>query len=156
MTSPDPSSLTKPDFVMQTYIRCTPDALWDALGDPVQMSKYHFMADRIDRDGDTLRFYTPDGALMLVCRELSVDRPGNRVEITFEPQWDPNAVASRVVYLVVQEGDHCRLTVEHYGLQYGADGVGDGWARLLAGLKSWLETGRPARFGAPMPAPARA
>lgn len=141
--------MTKPDYVLQTYIRCTPDALWQALSDPEELARYHFMFHTIERDGETLNFYDASGTLMLVCREIEIDRAANRVVTSFEPKWDPDAVASRVVYLVAPEGDHCRLTVEHYGLQYGAEGVADGWTRMIAGLKTWLETGTPARFGDP-------
>jgi hypothetical protein len=28
-----------------------------------------------------------------------------------------------------------------------SDGTGDGWVRSIAGLKTYLETGRPAHFG---------
>lgn len=38
--------MTKPDVMMQTFIRCTQDALWDALTDPQSMAAYHFMCER--------------------------------------------------------------------------------------------------------------
>ena len=56
------------------------------------------------------------------------------------------------VYRIEAEGDHCRLTIEHYGLSEGAEGVGDGWARWSSGLKTWLETGTDARFARADPA----
>ena len=39
---------TKPDFVMATYIRCSQDALWDALSDPANIVHWHFMATRAE------------------------------------------------------------------------------------------------------------
>ena len=141
----------KPDFVLQTFIRCTPDALWRALSDPEQMAQYHFMADEVVLDNSTILTYR-NGQLLLTCRELTVDREAGRVVTTFEPHWDPQAVPSRVVYIVRQEGDNCCLTVEHYGLQHGSEGVANGWARMMAGLKTWLETGTPARFEMTEPA----
>ncbi|PWR04200.1 ArsR family transcriptional regulator [Meridianimarinicoccus roseus] len=138
---------TKPDFVMTTFIRCTQDALWQALSDPDAVRQFHFMASHAEMRGDAMVSYTPDGAEMLVCR-VTEATPMTRLVTTFEPKWDAAAVTSTVVYLIAPEGDHCRLTIQHYGLQYGADGVGEGWARWASGLKTWLETGTPARFGA--------
>ena len=41
------AKMTRPDFVMQTFIRCKQDALWEALTDASQMARYHFLATRI-------------------------------------------------------------------------------------------------------------
>ncbi len=143
-------TMPKPDFVMQTFIRCTQDALWDALTDPAQMEAYHFLARRAVREGDTVSLHFGDGSLMLRSREIAVE-PKTRIETTFEPQWDGGGAPSRTVYRIDVEGAHCRLTVEHYGLTYPVvpgEGVADGWARWAAGLKTWLETGESARFAA--------
>lgn len=141
----------KPDFVLHTYIRCTPEALWRALSDPEQMVQYHFMADHVSRDGTTVSTYR-DGKLLLVCKELEIDRDNCRVVTTFEPHWDPAAKPSRVVYSIRQEGENCCLTVEHYELAHGSEGVANGWTRMMAGLKTWLETGTPVRFEMTEPA----
>ncbi|MEM1130044.1 MAG: helix-turn-helix domain-containing protein [Pseudomonadota bacterium] len=138
----------KPEFVMQTYIRCSQDALWDALRDPASVQHYHFVASHAERRGDDLIYFWKDGNEMLVCREVEQE-PKTRLVTTFEPKWDPDVKPSRVVYLIAVEGEHCRLTVEHYNLTYGPDGVGDGWARTMAGLKSWLETGADVHFTSP-------
>lgn len=139
----------KPDFVMQTFIRCTQDALWDALTEPAGMANYHFMASRIELEGNALVYYTPDGNKMLVCTRID-ETPKTRIESTFEPHWagpDVPLEASRFVYLIEPEGPQCRLTIEHYDIPAGQDGVADGWYRMAAGLKTWLETGEPANFG---------
>ena len=145
---------TKPDFVMSTHIRCTQDALWDALTDEAQMSRYHFLARKVHRDGDTYRYVLPDGEDMLVCRTLSTD-PKTRIEATFEGQWEGAGEPSRTVFLLRPEGENCRLTVEHYDLTFPVvpgEGVADGWERWAAGLKTFLETGEPVRFGEGKPA----
>lgn len=141
-------AMTKPDFVTGIYIRCTPEALWQALRDPAQLMAYDFMGQTATRDGDKVTYFTPDGQQTLVCTEIEVT-PMTRLVTTFEPSWD--AKPSRVVYLIEAMGDQCRLTVEHHDLTWPADygsGTADGWLRTLAGLKTWLETGRPARFDA--------
>jgi DNA-binding transcriptional ArsR family regulator/uncharacterized protein YndB with AHSA1/START domain len=139
-------NMTKPDFVMQTFIRCTQDALWDALSDPESMAAYHFMCDRVDgeaREGGELTWILPNGNKMLTQRPTKVE-PKTRIESTFEPHFfGPDAPGSRMAFIIEPQGENCKLTIEHYDLPAGQEGVAEGWARLAASLKSWLETGTP-------------
>ncbi|MCE8525844.1 metalloregulator ArsR/SmtB family transcription factor [Ruegeria pomeroyi] len=134
----------KPDFMMQTFIRCTQDALWAALTETDQMAAYHFLCNEVQgkvSPGETVEFITPAGGAMLrqVTRKLD---PKSRIEMSFEPLFmGPGAVASEMVYLIETQGEICKLTIEHYNLAAGQEGVGEGWARLAASLKSYLETG---------------
>ncbi len=136
--------MTKPDFMTQTFIRCSQDALWDALTDPKQMAAYHFACNAADggaQEGETVRFLRQDGSIMLSQAVTKLD-PKSRIEMTFEPNFtNAPSPASRMVYLIAAEGDACKLTIEHYDIPEGQDGVKEGWARLAASLKSWLETG---------------
>ncbi|WJY20146.1 SRPBCC domain-containing protein [Fontisubflavum oceani] len=137
----------KPDFMMQTYIRCTRAALWHALNDADSYTHWDFLGQTATREGDLVRYGLPDGPEMLHARDLEVT-PMSRLETTFEPKWDDVTTPSRVVYRIDEEGDFCVLTVEHFGLNNDPDGgTADGWARSLAGLKTYLETGQPANFG---------
>lgn len=143
---------TKPDFLMQTFIRTTPDRLWAALTDPEAAASFHFIATsargRLIAPGDRMEYFGPDGRL-LVAHEVTAITPVTRLELTFEPHWaGPGVPASRCVYTIAAEGDACRLTVEHWGIPPGQEGIADGWARMVSGLKTWLETGRTARFSA--------
>jgi DNA-binding transcriptional ArsR family regulator/uncharacterized protein YndB with AHSA1/START domain len=138
-----------PDFVLQTYIRCTQDALWDALSDERNVAHFHFIASHATRDGDTVVMFFPDGSPMLTNTLLEAE-PKTRMVCTFEPHWEGGGAPSKVAYLIKPEGAFCKLTVEHFDLTFPVvpgEGVADGWARWAAGLKTWLETGKPARFG---------
>ena len=135
----------KPDFVMSTYIRCTQDALWHALTDADTLSAYNSFVDRAERRGDSLIYYFPNGSEMLVIQETKLE-PKTRIEATFQPRWEPDAPASRFVYTIEVEGPNCRLVVEHYDIPPSQPGIADGWVRELAGLKTLLETSRPACF----------
>ena len=140
---------SKPDFVSQTFIRCTQDALWNALRDPDSVPHFHFMAERAERDGTLMTYFVPGGHVMLkidTVREV----PKTRIEMRFQPMWGPDMDASAAVYQIDVEGDHCKLTIEHYDLPEGQEGIGEGWARMVSGLKTWLETGRSAQFNGPM------
>jgi len=143
---------SKPDFVMQTFIRCTQDALWNALNDPAQMTRYHFLAARVRLDDDTFVYELDNGDTMMKARTIEAD-PKSRIVATFEPYWEGGGAPSRTVFLISVEGAHCSLTVEHYDLTFPVvpgEGVADGWARWAAGLKTFLESGEVHKFAGEM------
>ena len=83
--------------------------------------------------------------LDLVVNEID---PKSRIDMTFKPHFfGPGAPASRCVYLMEQQGPAMKLTIEHYDVPAGQEGVGEGWARLVSALKSYLEVGPKRRFG---------
>jgi len=138
-----------PIFVHQTFIRCSQDALWDALTRADQMAAYHFACSAVEGDaaeGAETRFLREDGSLMIAQRTTRLD-PKTLVEMTFEPRFGDNHAASRIVYRIEPEGAQCKLTMEHYDLQPGQEGIKEGWARWAASLKSWLETGEAMKLG---------
>ena len=149
LEGPIPMPATKPDFVLETFIRTTPEKLWAALTDGSHTKNYHFAAAELRgglTPGDRFDHYLPDGSLMLGGEVLAAE-PGKRLDVTFEPGWmGPGAKASRCVYEIAEEGDHCKLTVLHYDLPAEQGGVTEGWARVVSALKTYLETGEPARF----------
>lgn len=135
----------KPDFMMQTFIRCSQDALWDALTKADQMAAYHFMCNEVRGDArldNVTEFIKPDGEAMLRQVTTEMD-PKTRIAMTFEPLFmGPNAPASHMVYLIEPQGETCKLTIEHYDMAPGQEGFAEGWARLASSLKSYLETGK--------------
>ncbi|WP_299777764.1 helix-turn-helix domain-containing protein [uncultured Roseobacter sp.] len=140
--------MTKPDFMMQTYIHCTQDALWHALTDAEANAAYNFVAGSCVREDNKLILKFEDGTPMLILTETKLT-PKTRIESTFEPHWAGPEVPlehSRFVYLIEPQGENCMLTLEHYDIPAGQEGVADGWHRTLAGLKTWLETGQSVRF----------
>ena len=142
--------MAKPDFMMQTYIDTTQDRLWDALTRGDLAAQYHFACQQVDGDlteGSGQTFIKPDGDPMLELEVTEID-PKSRIEMTFKPHFfGPDADASRCVYLVEPAGAAVKLTIEHYNVPAGQEGVGDGWARLASALKSFLEVGPAPRFG---------
>ena len=144
--------MTRPDFVTMILIDCTRDALWEALTSGAVQQNFHFAADRIDghhaTPGDALVIRAPDGSPMVTNELVSID-PKTRIEITFQPHWAPDLAPSRAVYLIEDQPTGMKLTVEHYDIPEDQEGIGDGWARFISGLKTWLETGRGHRFTTP-------
>ncbi len=145
------AEMSKPDFRMETYIQCTQDALWEALTDPDAITKWHFMCEKVTREGNTYTYHMPGGNVMLICTE-TLQEPKTRIVSTFEPKWDETIRASRFEYLIAPQGEFCRLTVEHYDLNFPVvegEGIADGWVRMFAGLKTYLETGSTVKYADP-------
>jgi DNA-binding transcriptional ArsR family regulator/uncharacterized protein YndB with AHSA1/START domain len=140
----------KPDFIMQTFIKTTQDKLWAALTHADQIALYHFACSKAqDLPDGGHALIREDGSTMLTQRLVNAD-PKSRLEFTFEPTFmeEQYNSPSRIVFMIDVEGPVCKLTCEHYDLKPGQEGVREGWARHLASLKSWLETGEPIKLPA--------
>jgi uncharacterized protein YndB with AHSA1/START domain/DNA-binding transcriptional ArsR family regulator len=133
----------KPDFVLETFIRTTPEKLWAALTNG-EMTKRYYIANAAltgdIRPGAPYAYMTPDGKPMLTGEIIAADPP-RRLEMTFLPGWTPNSRASRNVYEIAPAGQTVKLTVLHYNIPLEQAGVREGWAKVAASLKSFLETG---------------
>jgi DNA-binding transcriptional ArsR family regulator len=134
--------------VYEIYIRTTPERLWEAITSGQIRSKYHF-GNRISSDwtaGSRYEVTNPhvDGPL-LEGDNLEVDPPRRLVQ-TMVAHFTDETVAhgpSRVTWEIEPVGDDsCRLTLTHDELRTDADPhLYGGWPMILAGLKTWLETG---------------
>jgi uncharacterized protein YndB with AHSA1/START domain/DNA-binding transcriptional ArsR family regulator len=148
--NPKPVNAAKPDFVLETFIRTTPEALWDALTNGEKTPHFYIAGCTLKSDlkkGGRFDYYTPDGNLMLGGEIIDIDPP-HRLDMTFEPHWGKGKPAhSRAIYEVAQEGETCKLTILHYGIPQGQEGVREGWARIASALKTLLETGKPLASG---------
>ncbi|MGB1234786.1 MAG: ArsR/SmtB family transcription factor [Planktomarina sp.] len=141
----------KPAFMMQTFISCTQDALWDALTDADAHKNFVFVSDDTSRDGNQVVYKGADGTTMLVCTETELT-PKTRIDSTFEPRWagpDVPLEKSTFAYIITPQPDACMLTLEHYNIPAGQEGIADGWSRTISSLKSWLETGTVTKFPFP-------
>lgn len=140
----------KPAFVAETYIRTTPEALWDALVSGEKTRHYYF-ATTVASDfvpGARIEYRSGDGNLVVDGEVLEVDRP-RRLVTTFRPVWaGDDAKARKVAWIIEPMGETCRLTVEHHDLPEDATGIRAGWPKVLASLKSYLETGEGLAFAA--------
>jgi DNA-binding transcriptional ArsR family regulator/uncharacterized protein YndB with AHSA1/START domain len=140
-------SKQKPDFVLETFIRATPEKIWEALTKG-EMSRHYYIAGAAIKgtiaSGNAYEYLTPDGNVML-SGEIIEANPHSRLEMTFVPGWGSKA-ASRNVYEIAQQGELSKLTIIHFGLHAGQEGVREGWAKIAASLKSFLETGKALTF----------
>jgi uncharacterized protein YndB with AHSA1/START domain/DNA-binding transcriptional ArsR family regulator len=144
MTS-EPTSV--PTYVYVTYIRATPEQVWQALTDADLTARYWGHANVSDwRPGSTWEHRRVDGsgAVDVVGRVIEAEPP-TRLVVTFDDAPDPGSPRepSVVTFLVEPYQDIVRLTVTHENLANldMLNGISQGWPAVLANLKSLLETG---------------
>jgi uncharacterized protein YndB with AHSA1/START domain len=138
------------DHVFEIWIATTPERLWRALTEGADTRRYYF-GTAVESDwqaGSTFRYLDQDGGTMLEGEVIAAEPP-RRLVTTFRPRWPgtPEALApSEVVWEIEPRDGLCRLTLVHRRFAADpafAEGVRQGWSRILSGLKTLLETGRP-------------
>jgi uncharacterized protein YndB with AHSA1/START domain len=142
---------TSARLVFQIYIRATPERVWQAITE-TEFRRQYFYGSTIESTftpGSPVRSHSPNGQLwgddvILECE------PPRILSHTWRSLWDPAAVdepPSRVTWRIEgQEGGLTKLTVVHDQLEQSpatARGVSGGWAFIISGLKTVLETGGP-------------
>lgn len=146
----DTQMTEKPAHVFEIYIRTAPERLWDAITDGTFTQQY-YMGSRVESSwqaGASYRYLGPDGASLIAGEVLEVDPP-HRLVTTFQPHWVPAELAgqpSKVTWLITATDGVCKLTVTHDDLDTtnpALAGITSGWAQILSGLKTLLETGEP-------------
>jgi uncharacterized protein YndB with AHSA1/START domain len=137
-------------FVYVTYIRTTPEKLWDALTKPEFQRIYWFGTAHESemKAGAPWKMLFPDGTVADTGQVLEADRP-RRLVLRWRNEFRPELKAegfSRATFEIEQAGAQVRLTVLH---EMEGDGtkfiaaVSNGWPKVLSSLKSLLETGAP-------------
>jgi len=152
-------------FVYATFIRTTPEKLWEALTNGDFSEKY-WMGFRVEVEqkvGGRIRIAPPKGSVgrtdhggdVLACEKYK--------KLTYT--WMEEAHAkdasrdglSRVTYEITPMGDRVKLRLIHENLapsDVNADpnsfgGINNGWPIVISSLKSLLETGEALSFELP-------
>jgi uncharacterized protein YndB with AHSA1/START domain/DNA-binding transcriptional ArsR family regulator len=138
-----------PRHVYEIYIRTTPERLWQAITDPADTRRYYFGTDvQSDWKAGSRLVYLDHGQVSLDCKIIEID-PAHRLVHSFVAIYDPETATekpSRVTWEIEKLGDACRLTLVHDefdGETKTYHEVEHGWAQILSGLKTLLETGQP-------------
>jgi uncharacterized protein YndB with AHSA1/START domain/DNA-binding transcriptional ArsR family regulator len=155
------SPMDKPTFVYTTYIRTTPEELWQALTDPAFTARYWGITFETD--------WEPGSTMTWVQRGVTIDdpeqvilesEPYRRLSYTwhsFTPEFadalDLSDEAreriaaeprSKVTFEIEPLGDRVKLTVLHDTADPDSlvtSMISSGWPRVLSDLKTLLETG---------------
>ncbi len=166
----------KPSFVYTTYIETTPERLWQALTEPAFTERYWAVTFDSDwQPGSTMAWHTR-GVTIADSEQIVIEsEPGRRLSYTwhtFTPEWAASLdltddardrltaePRSKVTFEIEPLADQVKLTVIHDDLEPGGTTgslISQGWPRVLANLKTLLETGdtlpdlqnsSPARLG---------
>ena len=141
----EPPMADKPDFVFSTYIRTTPDRLWDALTNP-EMTQQFYYGGRVQAElkpGGNFSYLAPNGEINLHGEVLEIDPP-KKLVTTFRATWaEAGGETTRVMYEIEPMGEVCKFTMTHFDYEKSKAGVEAGWPIIVAGLKTLLETGKP-------------
>lgn len=135
-------------FVYVTYIRTTPEKLWDALLEPDFNRAYWFgMWQESDwKTGSSWKLMFTDGRVADSGRVVEIERP-KRLVLEWRNEWKPelhDEGNSRCVMEIEPAGDVVKLTVTHEIEKQGSkliEAVSGGWPKILSSLKTLLETG---------------
>jgi uncharacterized protein YndB with AHSA1/START domain len=132
--------------MFETYIKTTPERLWEAITDPEMRAKYSFGVQTSSdwTPGSAYRASVPGVIDIAEGENLEVDPPRRLVQ-TFKALWSDDvktAGTSRVTWEIEPVGTSCRLRVTHDQLADDANSeLYGGWPMILSGLKTLLETG---------------
>lgn len=136
-------------FVYVTYIRTTPEILWDHLTKP-EFTCVYWHGVRADCDwkpGSPWRLMYADGRVADTGEVVEVDRP-RRLVLKWRNEYRPELKAegfSRAVFELAPVGAMVKLTVTHEIDRTGSkfiEAVSQGWPIILSSLKSLIETSK--------------
>lgn len=137
-------------FVFVTYIRTTPEKLWEALIDPDFTRQYwaETWQDCNWKKGSSWKLMIPDGRIGDAGEVLEIDPP-RKLVLSWKNEFMPELAQegfSKLTYEIEKLEESVKLTVIHEMGRDGSkliDAVSNGWPMILASLKSLLETGKP-------------
>jgi uncharacterized protein YndB with AHSA1/START domain/DNA-binding transcriptional ArsR family regulator len=150
-----------PSFVYTTYIRTTPEQLWQALTDPAFTDRYWGLTFDSDwKPGSTMTWHQRGTTTADPEQVVLESDPPRRLSYTWHTMTDELAEAldmtedavahiraeqrSKVTFEIEPLGEVVKLTVVHDGFEAGslmATMVSRGWPSVVSNLKTLLETG---------------
>jgi DNA-binding transcriptional ArsR family regulator/uncharacterized protein YndB with AHSA1/START domain len=163
-TALEETTMDKPDVVYATYIKTTPERLWQALTEPAFTKRYWDTTFTTDWTKGSAMTWDNHGVVLTDPGQVVVESdPYRRLAYTWHaitPElagrfgWDDELYAaisgeprSTVTFEIEPTGDGVvKLTVIHGGFGPGsriAEMVSTGWPAVVASLKTLLETGDP-------------
>jgi uncharacterized protein YndB with AHSA1/START domain len=146
------ATATQTDVVYSTFIRATPEQVWDAIIKPEYTTKYFYgsVIDSTLEPGSAYLCKTADGSMTMADGVVIEAEAPKTFRHTWRTLWDEAAAKeapSRISWTVEpQEDGTTKLTLVHDELDNSpatAASVAGGWPYVLSGLKTLLETGAP-------------
>ncbi|UNZ20971.1 metalloregulator ArsR/SmtB family transcription factor [Streptomyces sp. 891-h] len=157
----DSTAMDSTAFVYTTYIKTTPEKLWQGLTDPAFTQRYWGLRFATDWKTGSTMTWEERGAKTADPEQVVLESdPYRRLSYTwhtFTPEWAEAAGVgeetlaeiaaeprSKVTFAIEPLGEMVKLTVIHDGFEPGStvrEMIQHGWPALLSGLKTLLETG---------------
>jgi uncharacterized protein YndB with AHSA1/START domain len=137
-------------FVYVTYIKTTPEKLWDALTKP-EFTRQYWFGVTLECDwkaGSPWKMMYDDGRVTDTGEIVEAEKP-KRIVIKWRNEFMPELKEegwSRCVMELEPVNDTVKLTITHTIDKIGSkfiQAVSGGWPRILSSLKTMLETGAP-------------
>jgi uncharacterized protein YndB with AHSA1/START domain len=151
--------MARSTFVYVTYIRTTPERLWSALTTDAEFMKQYWFGTHCQSEwvpGSSWKMVYPDGGIS-DSGEIVEAQPPRRLVIRWQHQSKPELKAegdSRCTLELEPIGTTVKLSITHTIEREPSkfiEAVSGGWPKIIANLKSLLETGSIA-LQAPYPA----
>jgi uncharacterized protein YndB with AHSA1/START domain len=142
--------MAKSRFVYVTYIRTTPEKLWQALIDP-EFTRRFWVETWFESEwkpGASWRILVHDSRVLHTGEVVEIE-PGRRLVLSWSTELFPEIRAegpSQVTFELERVGDSVKLTFIQENDTPDSKTIGmasQGWPLILASLKSLLETGEP-------------
>lgn len=137
--------MNNPDFVYTTYIKTTPEKVWEAITNPEFARQYWVHVNVSDwKKGSKWQHVSEKDNSILVTGEVLESVPPKLLVLSWASPSDLSD-QSRVTFEIEAIEDMVRLNVVHGDFIAGsimATKVTAGWPRVLSSLKSLLETGK--------------
>jgi uncharacterized protein YndB with AHSA1/START domain len=138
--------MSNQDQVYTSYIKTTPQKLWDAITNPEFARQYWGGNANFSDWKKGSKWSHEDAAKKVYCEgEVLESQPPKRLVISWADPGDTVDV-SRVTFEIEPVSDLVRLIVTHSGFKAGSTmpgRVSNGWPLVLSSMKSFLETGKP-------------
>lgn len=142
----DDELIVPPGLIYITYIRASPQRIWDALTRSEFTSQFLFgrTVESDWRQGSPWRMLQPDGSPDVSGEVLESDPP-RRLKVSWRVEWAGQLEPAIVTYDIEQVGDVAKLTLTQHmpgaiPRKFVKAGQ-QGWAIIMSSLKSLLETG---------------
>ncbi len=165
------TTMQKPEFVYTTYIKTTPEQLWQALTDPAFTQRYWGATFTTDWKAGSPMTWEYSGVTIADPAQVVLEsEPYSRLAYTwqtvtpefakvvgFSDEYFEKVAAerrSKVSFDIEPNGEGVKLTVLHEGFDPESEtleSVSNGWPLILASLKTLLETGETLSVGPEVP-----
>ena len=140
--------MTESRFVYVTYIRSTPEKIWEALTTPEFQKKYWFGSYQESewKPGASWKLLMPE-ARVADAGEVVEAEPPRRIVLKWRNEFVPElkeAGFTSCTFEIEPEGELTKLTVVHEAPAPHPliERVAAGWPKILSSLKTLLETGQ--------------